>query len=70
MQDLFNNYHTRRVELADMGFNAELLDLEPPRVVNHPLPKNKEVAVQALLTNGGVNKAGSLFWIGVYVANS
>jgi hypothetical protein len=52
MQDLFNDYRTRREELADMEFNAELLDLEPPRVVNHPLPENKEAAVQALLMNG------------------
>ena len=70
MQDLFNKYCTRREELADMEFNAELLDLQPPRVVNHPLPQNNEEAVQALVKNGGVNKAGSMFCVGVYVANS
>jgi hypothetical protein len=70
MQDLFDDYCKKREELADMEFNAELLDLEPPWVVNHPLPENKEAAVQALLRNGGVNKAGGLFQIGVSVANS
>ena len=44
-----------------MEFNVDLLDLEPTQVVNHPLPENEEAAIQALLENGGINKAGSLF---------
>ena len=53
-----------------MEFNVDLLDLEPTQVVNHPLPENEEAAIQVLLENGAVNKAGSLFQVGVSVANS
>ncbi len=36
---------------------------------NHLLPANEEEAIQALMKNGGVNKAGSLFCLGVSVVN-
>ena len=52
-----------------MKFNAELLDLEPNHVENHVLPANEEEAIQALMKNGGVNKAGSLFRVGISVVN-
>ncbi len=53
-----------------LEFNAELFDLEPVMVVNHPLPINEEARIQVLMKNGGVNKAGSLFCVGISVANS
>ena len=36
---------------------------------NHILPANEEEAIQALMKNGGVNKAGSLFCVGISVVN-
>ena len=56
-------------DLGKIEFNAELLDLEPNHVENHVLPANKEEAIQALMKNGGVNKAGSLFRVGISVVN-
>jgi hypothetical protein len=55
--------------LDHLEFNTELFDLEPATVVNHPLPIDEEAAIQALVKNGGVNKAGSLFRVGISVAN-
>jgi hypothetical protein len=70
MRDLYSDYCATREELAGMEFNVDLLDLEPPQVTDLPIPENEEAAIQALLENGGVNKAGSLFRVGVCVANS
>jgi len=60
ISDLNTDYCTTRDDLGNMEFNAELLDLEPNHVENYVLPTNKEEAIQALMKNGGVNKAGSL----------
>ena len=68
--DLYNDYKATRQRLDHLEFNAELFDLEPATVVNHPLPIDEEATIQALVKNGGVNKAGSLFRVGTSVANS
>ena len=70
IQNLWDDYREKRDKLEEMGFNADMLNLEPKEVVQNVLPKNEEATVQALLTNGGVNKAGLLFKVGVVVANS
>jgi hypothetical protein len=69
MSDLYTYYCTKREDLRKMEFNVELLDLEPPHVKNHLLPANKEEAIQALMKNRGVNKAGNLFCVGFSVVN-
>ena len=69
ISDLYTDYCTTRDDLGNMEFNAELLDLEPNHVENHVLPANEEEAIQALMKNGGVNKAGSLFRVGISVVN-
>ncbi len=68
--DLYDDYKATRQRLDHLKFNVELLDLEPATMVNHPLPIGKEATIQALVKNGGVNKAGSLFRVGISVANS
>ena len=55
--------------MGKMEFNAELLDLEPNHVENQILPANEEEAIQALMKNGGVNTAWSLFRVGISVVN-
>ena len=69
ISDLYTDYCATRDDLGNMEFNAELLDLEPNHVENHVLPANEEEAIQALMKNGGVNKAGSLFRVGISVVN-
>ena len=69
ISDLYTDYCTTRDDLGNMEFNAELLDLEPNHVEIHVLPANEEEAIQALMKNGGVNKAGSLFRVGISVVN-
>ena len=69
ISDLYTDYCTTRDDLSKMEFNAELSDLEPNHVENHVLPVNKEEAIQALMKNGGVSKAWSLFCVGISVVN-
>ncbi len=69
ISDLYADYCTTRDDFGNMEFNTELLDLEPNHLENHVLPANEEEAIQALMKNGGVNKAGSLFCVGISVVN-
>ena len=62
-------HHQSRDELADLGFNADILDLQPKVAENHPIPADEEGAIEALMKNGGANKAGSLFRVGISVVN-
>ena len=67
--DLVEDYHQSRDELAELGFNADILDLQPKVAENHPIPADEEAAIEALMKKGGANKAGSLFRVGISVAN-
>ena len=69
IEALVNDYQQTKGELADLGFNADILDLKPKTVVKRVLPVNEEAAIDALMKNGGANKAGSLFRVGISVAN-
>ena len=53
-----------------MGFNADLFDLEPKKVVAVALPEDEEAQIQKILNSGGMNKAGTLFNLGTIVVNS
>jgi hypothetical protein len=70
VENLVNDYQKSRDKLAELGFNADILDLKPKTVVNQVLPASKEAAIDALMKKGGANKAGSLFRVGISVANS
>ena len=45
------------------------MDLQPKVAENHPIPADEEAAIEALMKKGGANKAGSLFQVGISVAN-
>ena len=67
--DLVEDYHQSRDELAELGFNADILDLQPKVAKDHSIPADKEAVIEALMRKGGANKAGSLFRVGISVAN-
>ena len=67
--DLVEDYHKSRDELEELGFNADILDLQPKVAENHPIPADEEAAIEALMKKGGANKAGSLFRVGISVVN-
>ena len=51
--DLVEDYHQSRDELAELGFNADILDLQPKVAENHPIPADKEVVIAAPMKKGG-----------------
>jgi hypothetical protein len=67
--DLVEDYQQSRSELAELGFNADILDLQPKVAVNQSIPADEEAAIEALMKKGGANKAGSLFRVGISVVN-
>jgi hypothetical protein len=67
--ELVEDYQQSRGELAELGFNAVILDPQPKVAENHPIPADEEAAIEALMKKGGANKAGSLFRVGISVAN-
>ena len=66
---LVEDDHQSRDELAELGFNADILDLQPKVAKNHSIPADKEAVIKALMKKGGANKAGRLFRVGISVAN-
>lgn len=70
LEALVQEYNASGDKLAAMGFNAELLDLEPTRVVDDTIPENEEARIDAIVKSGAINKAGTLFRCGISVANS
>ena len=67
--DLIEDYHQPRDELAGLGFNADILGLQPKVAVNQSIPADEEVVIEAHMKKGGANKAGSLFRVGISVVN-
>ena len=69
MESLVGDYRKSGEEMIELGFNGELLDLQPVEVATHALPENDEAAVKLIVDNGSMNRAGSLFRAGISVAN-
>ena len=68
---LVKDYEECARMLNARGFNGGVLNLEPPRVEKTAsIPDDKETRIQLILKNKVMNKAGSLFKVGVHVANS
>ena len=68
---LVKDYEECARMLNARGFNGGVLDLEPPRVEKTAsIPDDEEAQIQLILKNKVMNKAGSLFKVGVHVANS
>lgn len=70
IEELVKDYAECSNRLTSLGFNGGVLDLEPRRVQEDTLPADEEAAVQELVKNKGMNKAGSLYRAGVIMANS
>ena len=70
MNSLVEDYSKSSLTLTSLGFNGDVLDLEPRRVQDVVLPEDEEAAVQQLMKNKGINKAGSLYKAGEIMANS
>jgi hypothetical protein len=70
IESLVEDYGERSNELTGLGFNGDIFDLAPRRVQEIDLPANEEAAINLLIKNKGMNKAGSLYKAGVIMANS
>ena len=70
MELLVKDYEELRESLGNLGFNSGVLDLKAREVVPREFPPDEEAAIQALLDNKSMNRAGGLFNIGCHVANS
>jgi len=70
IQALVDDYGKSREVCRDLGFNADLFDLEPKEVVAVALPEDEEAQIHKILNSGGMNKAGTLFNLGTIVVSS
>ena len=61
---LMKDYKEGAERLTRMGFNGEVLDLEPSRVQEKVIPEGEEAQIKALIKNKSTNSAG-----GTYVQN-
>ena len=69
LESLVADYRKSGEDMIELGFNGELLDLQPVEVATHMLPENEAAAVKLIVDNGSMNSAGSLFWAVIFVAN-
>ena len=70
IEELVKDYADCSNRLTSLGFNGGVLDLDPRRLNEYTLPVDEEAAVEQLVNNKGMNKAGSLYKAGVIMANS
>ena len=56
--------------MTELGFNGNVLNIEPPRVKKRAFLEDEEKQIQAIIDNKTINKAGGLFRCGVHIANS
>lgn len=49
MESLVEDYKNRGKELVELGFNGQILDLEPVVVETMNLPEDEEEAIQAII---------------------
>jgi len=47
------DYQQSRSELAELGFNTDILDLQPKVAVNQSIHADKEAVIEALMKKGG-----------------
>ena len=71
LEALVTDYAAKSDGLTAIGFNGDLLDLEP-RVVDDDddVPSDEEEQAQGIVKNKGMTKAGRLYKAGIVVANS
>jgi len=69
MELLLKEYKEGGKKLTDMGFNGDVLDLEPVRVEEAEPLAGQEERVQAIINGNTMSKAGRLNKIGIKIAN-
>ncbi len=70
MNALVDDCSKTSLTLTSLGFKEDVLDLEPRQVQDVIILEDKEAAVQQLMKNKGIHKAGSLYKAGEIMANS
>ncbi len=69
MDELVKDYAERGERLTEMGFNDEILNLKPRKVVVNKVPESKVALVKQLVKKKMISKAGGLYQSGVINAN-
>ena len=67
---LVEDYERAKESLRVLGFNDGVMDLEPAKVVEYVMPETDEKKVDALVKSGKMSSAGTLFRMGIIVANT
>ena len=67
---LVEDYERAKESLRGLGFNDGVMDLEPAKVVEYVMPETDEKKVDALVKLGKMSSAGTLFRMGIIVANA
>jgi len=67
---LIDDYNVGAKKVEQMGFNKNILSLQPPVVSTPKIPEGEEAQIQALVDGKAINKAGAMFKLGLQVANS
>ena len=70
MEELVKDYAQSGKKLTEMGYNGEILDLQPRIVVDYICPATEEAQIEHIVKNKLVSSAGGLFKAGVLIANS
>jgi hypothetical protein len=70
MDELRAEYKNAAEILTTMGYNGEMLDVEPVEVEEATIPADKEAQIEHLVASKLINKAGGLFKTGIIVANA
>ncbi len=70
MEKLVEDYKSASKELTEKGYNGKVLDLELPVARNATLLADEDAAVEPIVKNRLINKAGGLFKTGLLIANS
>ncbi len=70
MEKLVDDYADIGWQLTQLGYNGEVLDLEPPVATNSALLADEDAEVDYIVKKRLINKAGGLFKAGLQIANS
>ena len=69
IEKLVDDYANIGRQLTQLGYNGEVLDLEPPVAKNAALLADEDAEVDYIVKNRLINKAGGLFKAGLQIAN-
>ena len=70
MEELVKDYAQSGKKFMEMGYNGEILDLQPRIVIDYICPPTEEAQIEHIVKNKLVSSAGGLFKAGILIANS